>query len=128
MDHSGVCVGEKRYNQYERRSLFSILCSDQTVCPIPLQTEGHNSRGPFFCIIQGYVSSVLAVKLNQVSKMLNRLFFEMVVIWDKFLSTFTSKSHFSQIEFQFQASPSKNILTDWGKNILFSLKCPPSTE
>lgn len=46
--------------------------------------------------------------------MLNRLFFEMVTIWDKFMSTFTSNSHFSQTEFLFQAFLSKKILTDLG--------------
>ena len=103
-------------------------------CSPPHSRQGHNTRSPFFCIVQRYVSNVLAVKLKQASKMLNRLFFERVMIWDKFVSTFTgitSKSHFSQIEFLFQASSSKNILTNLGKNrktLFFSLKSPPSTE
>lgn len=51
--------------------------------------------------------------------MLNRLFFERVIIRDKFMSTFTgitSECHFNQIEFLFQASSSKNILTNLGEN------------
>lgn len=69
--------------------------------------------------MEEYVSNVLAVKLKQAPKMHNRPFFERVIIWDKFMSMFTavtSKSHFSQIEFLFQASSSKNSLTNLGEN------------
>lgn len=51
--------------------------------------------------------------------MLNRLFFEKVVIYVRFISTFTDvtiKSHFSQIEFLFQAHSSKNSPKNVGKN------------